>query len=81
MLSGGLISGASGSGTGIAGGTVNLLAGGSAAFVGVSSGGTFNVAGTVLSNGMVFAGGIENVLVRRSDHRRHQLGDRCCRRR
>ncbi|WP_375778515.1 hypothetical protein ACE103_04785 [Bradyrhizobium sp. ma5] len=61
VLSGGLISGASGSGTGIAGGTVNLLAGGSAVFVGVSSGGTFNVAGTVLSNGMVFAGGVENV--------------------
>ncbi|MBR1315864.1 hypothetical protein JQ562_32880 [Bradyrhizobium sp. AUGA SZCCT0051] len=61
VLSGGLISGASGSGTGIAGGTLNLLAGGSAVFVGVSSGGTFNVAGTVLSNGMVFAGGVENV--------------------
>ncbi|MGY3693161.1 autotransporter passenger strand-loop-strand repeat protein [Bradyrhizobium sp. USDA 3240] len=61
VVSGGLISGASGSGTGIAGGTVNLLAGGSAVFVGVSSGGTFNVAGTVLSNGMVFAGGVENV--------------------
>ncbi|WP_375787265.1 hypothetical protein ACE10Z_06865 [Bradyrhizobium sp. Pha-3] len=61
VLSGGLISGASGSGTGISGGTVNLLAGGSAVFVGVSSGGTFNVAGTVLSNGLVFAGGVENV--------------------
>ncbi|SED91990.1 autotransporter passenger strand-loop-strand repeat-containing protein [Bradyrhizobium erythrophlei] len=61
VLSGGLISGTSGAGTGISGGTLNLLAGGSAVFVGVSSGGTFNVAGTVLSNGMVFAGGVENV--------------------
>ncbi|MVT66203.1 hypothetical protein GPL21_13925 [Bradyrhizobium pachyrhizi] len=61
VLSGGFISGASGSGTGISGGTVNLLAGGSAAFVGVSSGGTFNVMGKVLSNVGIYNGGVENV--------------------
>ncbi|MCP3416203.1 hypothetical protein NLM16_19090 [Bradyrhizobium brasilense] len=61
VLSGGFISGASGSGTGISGGTVNLLAGGSAAFVGVSSGGTFNVMGKVLSNVGIYTGGVENV--------------------
>jgi len=33
-----------GSGTGISGGVVNVLSGGSADHVGVSSGGTFNVA-------------------------------------
>ncbi|MHC2467869.1 hypothetical protein [Bradyrhizobium embrapense] len=62
VLSGGSISGASGSGTGISGGTLNLSAGASAAFVGVSSGGIFNVAGTVQSNAAVYNGGVENVL-------------------
>ncbi|WP_299107554.1 hypothetical protein, partial [uncultured Bradyrhizobium sp.] len=62
VLSGGSISGASGSGTGISGGTVNVSAGGSASYVGVSSGGIFNVAGTTLSMVGVRAGGVENVL-------------------
>ena len=59
VSSGGLISGTPFSGTHIAGGTVNLLAGGSAAYVGVSSGGIFNVAGTILSAQTVFSGGTE----------------------
>jgi autotransporter passenger strand-loop-strand repeat protein len=63
VLSGGLISGTFGSGTLIsAAGTVNVLAGGTGAFLTVSSGGTFNVAGTVLSNVTVSSGAIENVL-------------------
>ncbi|MFX9722014.1 hypothetical protein ABTO99_18450, partial [Acinetobacter baumannii] len=57
VLSGGLISGTFGSGTLIsAAGTVNVLAGGTGAFLTVSSGGTFNVAGTVLSNVTVSSG-------------------------
>ncbi|MCS3446158.1 MULTISPECIES: beta strand repeat-containing protein [Bradyrhizobium] len=62
VLSGGSISGASGSGTGVSGGTLNLSAGGTAAYVGVSAGGVFNVAGTVLSSVGVYSGGVENVL-------------------
>ncbi|MCC8960436.1 hypothetical protein H8B02_45680, partial [Bradyrhizobium sp. Pear77] len=62
VLSGGLITGAINSGTGISGGTLNVLAGGSAAFVAVSSGGVLNVAGTFLSMGGVRSGGVENVL-------------------
>ena len=62
VLVGGVIGGASGSGTGVSGGTLNLLAGGSASFVGVSSGGIFNVAGIFLSEGGVVSGGVENVL-------------------
>ncbi|MFX6167364.1 hypothetical protein ABTF57_17850, partial [Acinetobacter baumannii] len=41
---------------------MNVLAGGTGAFLTVSSGGTFNVAGTVLSNVTVSSGAIENVL-------------------
>ena len=62
VLSGGLITGVTGSGTAISGGTVNVSAGGFADHISVSSGGTFNVAGTVLSNVKVLAGGVENVL-------------------
>ncbi|MFX9762050.1 hypothetical protein ABTP13_18540, partial [Acinetobacter baumannii] len=61
-LSGGFISGTFGSGTGISGGTVNVSAGGSAAFIKAYSGGTLNVAGTVVSEGGVASGGVENVL-------------------
>ena len=43
-------------------GVVNLLAGGIAEHLLVDSGGTFNVAGTVLSNVMIYAGAVENVL-------------------
>ncbi|WP_181309128.1 hypothetical protein [Pseudomonas aeruginosa] len=63
VLSGGFISGAPHSGTGVyAGGTLNISAGGSGAFVGVNSGGTANVAGVILSNSVISSGGVENVL-------------------
>ena len=61
VLSGGLISGASGAGTGVSGGTLNVQAGGSAAFVGVYSGGTFNLRGTLLRNMGIWNGGVVNV--------------------
>ena len=41
---------------------LNISAGGSGAFIGVSAGGTLNVAGTILSNVSVSAGAVENVL-------------------
>ncbi|MFX6819322.1 hypothetical protein ABTH35_20365, partial [Acinetobacter baumannii] len=63
VLSGGFISGAPHSGTGVyAGGTLNISAGGSGAFVGVNRGGTANVAGVILSNSVISSGGVENVL-------------------
>ena len=44
-----------------AGGVLNLSAGATAFNIGVSNGGNFNIAGTLLSNGAVSSGGIETV--------------------
>jgi autotransporter passenger strand-loop-strand repeat protein len=63
VSSGGLISGAPGSGTVISGGVVNVFSGGSAAYLGVSSGGTLNVsAGGTASDFAVSSGGTAIVL-------------------
>src|SRR5262249_58757906 len=66
VLSGGLISGQSFSGTGISGGTVNVSAGGSAAFLGVGTSGTGGVlnvlAGGIAANYTVSGTGSANVL-------------------
>ncbi|WP_163163956.1 hypothetical protein, partial [Bradyrhizobium uaiense] len=43
------------------GGDLNVSSGATADHISVSSGGIFNVGGTVLSNVAVFAGGVENV--------------------
>ena len=60
VLSGGLLSGAKQSGTSVQG-TLNISAGGTAAFLGVASGGLANVFGTITNNETVSGGGVENV--------------------
>ena len=66
VLSGGFLSGQVYSGSGNFGtsvsGVLNISAGGSAAFIGAANGGIINVAGTMLHNQAISAGGVENVL-------------------
>ena len=59
ISSGGVVGGDSGAGTRLSGGTVNVFAGGAAAFLGVSNGGTLNVleGGLAVSIG-VSSGGV-----------------------
>ena len=61
VSSGGVLGGVLSSGTAVSGGTLNVLAGGTAHNIAVSSGGNLNVAGTVTSDVVVSAGGIETV--------------------